>query len=142
MEPVEKVEELAREDAMALAVLWNADEDLTRRQVAERIELPNFDKGAANYRLAKLTDRNLAKEHEPEHHNDGITYSLTDQGLEYGRGAANYVDYDNPTNSDRDEVLSRLEGLEKELAVLQDEVAELRTAVIAKSEYKDVRDRR
>jgi hypothetical protein len=127
-----KIEKFAREDALVLAALSDANAALTRSDVAERINLPEFDKSKAAYRLNKLSSRGLVSKDEPEEHNAGIRHSLSILGETHGSAAARYTDYESPTEIDRERLLGSLQETNIKLEVLEEQIQELR------SELEDV----
>jgi hypothetical protein len=116
MVDTEAIADFAHEDALTLAVLYEAEKALTRSEVAERIELPEYKRQQAIYRLDKLSDRGFVIEHRPEGNHEAITYELNNfKGESYGEAAAQYTDFENPMDFDKRELLGRVQELSLEL---------------------------
>jgi hypothetical protein len=116
MVDTEAIADFAHEDALTLAVLYEAEKALTRSEVAERIGLPEYKRQQAIYRLNKLSDRGFVIEHRPEGNHEAITFELNNfKGESYGEAAAQYTDFENPMDFDKRELLGRVQELSLEL---------------------------
>jgi uncharacterized phage infection (PIP) family protein YhgE len=120
-----EIENFAHEDALVLAALSDARAALTRSDVADRINLPDFDKSKAAYRLNKLSSRGLVSKENPDDHNAGIQHSLSLLGETYGAAAARYTDYESPVEIDREQLLGSLQQTNMKLEALEQQVQEL-----------------